>query len=219
MRLALFDLDHTLIPFDSGMAWTRFLVERGVLEPGADEIYLEHCRQYAAGALGIEALHRLSVAPLGRHPQTALARWLAVFEAHMAPQLPTASRTIVARHREGGDMCLLVTATTRFLAQPFARLLGLRHVLATEAVWVDGRLTGDIVGLPCHREHKLQRVNAWLAAAGLRLQDFERSWFYSDSVGDLPLLQAVTDPVAVRPDAHLRAHALQRGWQVMDALH
>src|SRR5436190_1547831 len=104
MRLALFDLDHTLIPFDSGMAWTRFL------------------------------------------------------------------------------------------AQPFARLFGIEHVLATEAALVDGRLTGEITGLPCHREHKLRRVNDWLAAAGLHLQAFERSWFYSDSAGDLPLLQAVTDP-------------------------
>jgi len=219
MRLALFDLDHTLIPFDSGMAWTRFLVERGVLEPGFEALYLDHCRQYVAGTLGIEALHRLGVAPLGRHTPTALARWLQDFETHVAPLLPSASRAIVERHRDAGDLCLLVTATTRFLAQPFARLFGIEHVLATEAALIEGGLTGEITGLPCHREHKLRRVNDWLAAAGLHLQAFERSWFYSDSAGDLPLLQAVTDPVAVRPDARLRAHALQHDWQVIDALH
>ena len=113
-------------------------------------------------------------------------------------------------------MCVLVTATTRFIAEPFARLFGIAHVLATEAARIDDRLTGEIDGLPCHREHKLQRVNAWLAAGGLQLQAFERSCFYSDSAGDLPLLQAVTHPVAVRPDARLRAHALQYGWQIVD---
>jgi HAD superfamily hydrolase (TIGR01490 family) len=208
MRLALFDLDHTLIPFDSGMAWTRFLVEHGVLETGADEHYLEHCRQYVAGTVGIEALHRLSLAPLQSQPPRTATSWLARFEQRMAAQVPAASLALVERHREAGDLCLLVTATARPIAQPFAQLLGIRHVLATETD-----------GPPCHREHKLQRVNDWLAAAGLHLQAFERSWFYSDSAGDLPLLQAVTDPVAVRPDERLRAHALRLGWQVIDALH
>src|SRR5262245_52831136 len=98
MRLALFDLDHTLIPFDSGMAWTRFLVEHGVLEPGADERYLEHCRQYVAGTLGVEALHRSSIAPLQGQPPQVVAQWLAQFEACMAPRMPSDSLAIVERH-------------------------------------------------------------------------------------------------------------------------
>jgi HAD superfamily hydrolase (TIGR01490 family) len=216
MRLALFDLDHTLIPFDSGMAWTRFLIERGALEAGFEAVYLALCEQYVAGTIGIEALHRASVAPLARHPHAVLARWAQEFEMRMAPRLPAGSRAVVARHREAGELCVLVTATTRFIAEPFARLFGIAHVLATEAERIDDRLTGEIDGLPCHREHKLQRVNAWLATAGLHLQAFERSWFYSDSAGDLPLLQAVTHPVAVRPDARLRAHALQHGWPIVD---
>ena len=64
MNLALFDLDHTLIPFDSGMAWTRFLVERGVLPAEAEQTYLDYCRQYVAGTLDIQAMHFASVAPL-----------------------------------------------------------------------------------------------------------------------------------------------------------
>jgi HAD superfamily hydrolase (TIGR01490 family) len=219
MRLALFDLDHTLIPFDSGMAWTGFLVECGVLAPGHDQRHLQHCRQYAAGTLGIEALYRLSVGPLARRSQAELARWQMQFEACMAPRLPRASRELVERHRDAGHLCVLVTATARFIAQPFARLFGIAHVLATEPAWQDDRLTGEIDGLPCHREHKLQRVHEWLAAADLRLGAFERSWFYSDAISDLPLLQAVTDPVAVWPDVPLRARALQHGWKVIDAAH
>src|SRR3989442_4577972 len=134
----------------------------------------------------------------------------------MGRGMPAGCRAVVARHGEAGELCVLVTATTRFIAEPFAGLFGIAHVFATEAACIDDRLTGEIDGLPCHREHKLQRVNAWLAAAGLHLQAFERSWFYSDSAGDLPLLQAVTHPVAVRPDARLRAHALQHGWPIVD---
>ncbi|WP_119157321.1 HAD family hydrolase [Caldimonas tepidiphila] len=220
MRLALFDLDHTLIPFDSGMAWTGFLVGRGVLPPDADELYLSHCRQYVEGRLDIRALHRATVAPLGAHPRSTVAAWAAEFEAAVAPRLVPGMQELVRRHREAGDLCALVTATTRFIAEPFGRLFDIRHVLATESACLatpDGGYSGEIDGEPCWREHKVARVHRWLAQAGLRLEDFERSWFYSDSASDLPLLEAVTDPMAVRPDARLRALALQRGWRILEA--
>jgi len=216
MRLALFDLDHTLIPFDSGMAWTDFLVDGGVLPPEHRERHLQHCQQYVAGTLGIEALYRMSMAPLARRPRAELASWQSGFEARMASCVPHASRELVQCHRDAGDVCVLVTATARFIAQPFARLFGLAHVLATEPVWRDDRLTGEIDGPPCHRTQKLRRVHEWLSTAGLHLGAFERSWFYSDAIADLPLLQAVTDPVAVRPDAPLREHARRSGWKLID---
>lgn len=220
MRLALFDLDHTLIPFDSGMAWTGFLRERGVLPAGSDALYLAHCRQYVDGTLDIRALHRATVAPLSRHPRRAVEAWAAEFEAAVAPRLPASMQALVRAHREAGDLCALVTATTRFIAEPFARLFGIPQVLATESACAaddpHAAYSGEIDGEPCWREHKVTRVLGWLEQAGLRLDGFERSWFYSDSMSDLPLLEAVTDPVAVRPDARLRALALARGWTVLD---
>lgn len=219
MRLALFDLDHTLVPFDSGMAWGRFLVARGVLEAGFEARYLDACRDYVAGRAGIEALHRVGVGALAPFDDARLAAWTAAFEAEIAPQLPEAMRALVARHRDAGDRCALVTATSRLVAAPFARLFGIDALLATEARRVDGRLTGEVEGLPCHGAHKVAHVARWLAAQGLALADFERSWFYSDSASDLPLLEAVTHPVAVRPDARLRAVAQARGWPVREAAH
>lgn len=214
-RLALFDLDHTLIPFDSGMAWTRFLVARGVFEPRFEGIYLDHCRQYVAGTLDIDAVHRVMVAPLGRLGPAALQRLLDEFAAGIAPTLPAAARALVDRHRDEGDLCCIVTATTRFIAERYARAFGIEALVATEpARDARGRLTGDIDGLPCYREHKVARVHAWLLARGLALGDFERSVFYSDSAGDLPLLRAVTHPVAVRPEPRLRAVAETEGWPV-----
>lgn len=219
MNLALFDLDHTLIPFDSGMAWTRFLTALGVLPREAPEAYLACCHQYVAGTLDIRAMHRITVAPLSVHPRAQIEAWSAAFEvamaAEMTTQVPRDMRALVARHHEAGDRCAVVTATTRFIAEPFARLFGIPQVLATEAEWRDGFLTGEIDGEPCHREHKLSRILAWLPSPG-GLRAFEQSWFYSDAASDLPLLQAVSHPVAVRPEPALREHALRAGWPVLD---
>ena len=215
MRLALFDLDHTLIPFDSGMAWTRFLIARGVMEPSYEAFYLEHCRRYVAGTLDIHAVHRAMVAPLGSFAPEQVEAWLDDFEITLPPRLPAPARALVRRHQEAGDLCCLVTATTRFISERFARGFGLEHLLATEPARDDlGRLTGAIEGLPCYREHKLTRVADWLAARGDALADFERSIFYSDSMSDLPLLRAVTDPVAVQPEPRLRELAEREGWPI-----
>ena len=222
MRLALFDLDHTLIRFDSGMAWTQFLVAAGALPAEAEAQYLAYCRQYVDGTLDIHAMHRASVAPLARFPRALLTQWGREHEQHLAARLAPEMRALVQGHLDAGDLCAIVTATTRFIAEPYARLFGIDHVVATEAATEDGTpggtLTGEIDGLPCYREHKPVRVASWLQ----RLQpprvlgDFERSWFYSDSASDLPLLEAVSDPVAVRPDERLRARARQHGWMLID---
>ena len=225
MNLALFDLDHTLIPFDSGMAWTQFLIAKGVLPSTAADTYLGYCHQYVAGTLDIHDMHRANVSPLARYPMAQIRQWGDEFEAHLASRVPAPMLALVQSHRDAGHLCALVTATTRFIAEPLGRLFGLPHVVATEPVIVglahDGRLTGEISGLPCFQQHKVTRVEQWLTAgsgvAGWHpdLRSFERSWFYSDSATDLPLLQAVTDPVAVTPDARLRAVAIEAGWPIL----
>ena len=222
--LALFDLDHTLIPFDSGMAWTRFLVGRGVLSAEAEEQYLAYCHQYLAGTLDIHAMHRATLRPLLQYPRALLAQWQREFELEMAPRVPPSTLALVRRHQEAGDLCAIVTATTRLIADPFARLFGIDQMLATQAATADGSpdapLTGEIEGEPCYRQHKVTRVQQWLAlqAPGSKssLAAFARSWFYSDSMSDLPLLSVVSHPVAVRPDELLRAHAFRLGWIILD---
>jgi HAD superfamily hydrolase (TIGR01490 family) len=221
MILALFDLDHTLIPFDSGLAWMEFLAGQGALPPEAAQHYLDTCRRYAAGAAGIHDLHRAGLGALAGMPVARRDAWRRAFEARMAQRVPADMAALVRQHREAGDLCALVTATSRFIAEPFARLFGVAHLLATEAATADGtpdgEWTGEIEGLPCHREHKVAHVARWLAgrAPPLTLAAFDRSWFYSDSANDLPLLEAVTHPVAVRPDARLHAHAQRAGWPVI----
>jgi HAD superfamily hydrolase (TIGR01490 family) len=219
MNLALFDLDHTLIAFDSGMAWTAYLVHVGALDADAMSRYLDFCHQYVDGTLDIHAMHRASVAPLRAFTAPQLLSWRNGFEAEISARLSTPARALVDRHREAGDLCAIVTATTRFVAEPLARLFGIEHLVATEWLAVDGVPNGEIDGLPCYREYKTIRVRDWLAGLGgvpRVIADFDRSWFYSDSFSDLPLLNAVTDPVAVCPDARLRDHALAMNWPIVD---
>lgn len=216
--LALFDLDHTLIPFDSGMAWTRWLVQRGHLPPEAEARYLAFCHDYVAGTLDIHAMHHANLAPLAQHSAATLQQWAHDFEDHIRPQVPASRRALVQKHLDAGHLCAIVTATTRLVAEPLARVFGLPNLVATEAVMKAGHYTGAIDGDPCFREFKPRRVNAWLAQQGhtAGMAAFDTRWFYSDSASDLPLLQAVTHPVAVHPDPRLRAHACAAGWTVWE---
>jgi HAD superfamily hydrolase (TIGR01490 family) len=215
MQIALFDLDHTLIPFDSGSVFTRFLAERGALPASFAAQYLDYCHQYAAGKLDMRTMHRFTVGALAGHAPERLAAWLHEFEGLIAPLVPPASQTLVREHQAAGHVCALVTATTRIIAEPFGRVLGLADVLCTEPAYdTRGHCTGEVIGEPCFREHKRCHVQAWLARRGLDLRDVQRSWFYSDSANDLPLLLAVSDPVAVNPDAALAVHAAATGWPV-----
>jgi HAD superfamily hydrolase (TIGR01490 family) len=222
MRLALFDLDHTLIPFDSGMLWIRFLAGRGHLPAHAEAEYVDHCLQYVAGRIDINAVHRILIRPLAQVDTATLAAWQIDFQAAMAPHIPAAMQRLVAAHHEAGDLCAIVTATSRIVAEPFAALFGVEHLLCTEparALHPSGELrpTGEIAGVPCVRAYKIDHVENWLRRQRLpSIAAAESCHFYSDSISDLPLLQAVSHPVAVRPDERLRAHATERGWLIVD---
>ncbi|HAF54831.1 MAG TPA: HAD-IB family hydrolase [Thauera sp.] len=228
--LALFDLDFTLIPSDSGLRWARFLVGEGVLPPGTDEAYLDTCRDYVAGRIGIQALHRFAAERLLAVAVEDVPELQHRFEAVIRSELPAASLELVARHRQAGDLCCIVTTTNEVVATPYARAFGIPHLLASRPLVQDGRFTGDYLGPLCHGASKVERVEAWLAErAATRLgarapgasaarAGFRARVFYSDSRSDLPLLEWVEHAVAVRPDEALRAHAEARGWRIIEAL-
>jgi len=131
------------------------------------------------------------------------------------PMILPKARALVARHRDAGDVCVILTSTNAFITAPIARELGVANLLATELELCDEGYTGRPAGTPCFREGKIERLDEWLASRGETLASYARSWFYSDSLNDLPLLERVTHPVAADPDDTLRAEALRRGWPVI----
>jgi len=217
MHLALFDLDHTLLPIDSDYEWSRFLVRLGVLDGEAYERQNEcFFRDYQAGTLDIQAFLRFQLAPLAAHPRETLDGWHARYMAEVVgPRILPPARELVDKHRRRGDLVALVTATNAFVTAPIARAFGIDHLVATGVEELDGAFTGRSHGTPSFREGKIDRTEEWLAGQGHRLDDFARTWFYSDSRNDLPLLERVTDPVATNPDAVLHAVAIERGWPVL----
>ena len=217
MKLALFDLDNTLLSCDSDYEWGQFLVDRGVLERGAYEAQnAAYYEQYKAGTLDIHEFLGFALRPLARHTPEELDRWHADFMAtRIRPAITPRATGLVRGHRDAGDLCAVITATNSFVTGPIAREFGVPHLIATEPERVDGRFTGRVAGVPCFREGKIERLEAWLAAEGRALRDFDASTFYSDSHNDLPLLERVTQPVAVDPDEKLGAEARRRGWRVI----
>jgi len=215
MKLALFDLDNTLLAGDSDFEWAQFLIEQGVLDR---EVYEARNQafydQYKAGTLDIHEFLDFQLKPLSRHPRPQLDAWRREFMARrILPIIRASARELVARH--AGDLRVIITATNRFVTAPIAREFGIRHLVATEPEETDDGFTGNVAGVPCFREGKVARLESWLAGRDTPLAGFSESWFYSDSLNDLPLLERVTNPVAVDPDETLRAHAVKQGWPVM----
>ncbi|AOY96626.1 phosphoserine phosphatase [Cupriavidus sp. USMAA2-4] len=216
--LALFDLDHTLLPLDSEYEWTRYLVRVGALDAAeADDYNARWLEAYQAGTLDARAHARFALGLLARHPRLRLEQWRADFMREVIePALLPDAAALLAHHRHDGALCCIVTATCRFVAEPIAVRLGVRHLIAVEAV-VDGsgEFTGELEGEPSFGAGKVVRVAQWLQAQNLRREAFDRIFFYSDSRNDIPLLEQVSDPVAVNPDASLLALARARGWPVL----
>lgn len=214
-RLVLFDLDNTLLAGDSDFEWAQFLIEQGVLDR---EVYEARNQaffdQYKAGTLDIREFLDFQLKPLSRHPRTVLDGWHRAFmERKIVPIIRDSARALVARH--SGDTRVVITATNSFVTRPIALEFGIANLIATEPEERGGEFTGGVSGTPCFREGKVERLESWLAARGEDLASFRESWFYSDSHNDLPLLSRVTHPVAVDPDAALRAHAEAQSWPVI----
>lgn len=218
-RIALFDLDHTLLPIDSDYQWADFLARTGRAGDPAQAIAKndELMHRYNQGELTAEQAAQFMLGLLAAHPPHDLADWHESFmQTVVRPALKPPAIALVQQHLRAGDLCAVVTATNSFVTAPIARAFGIPHLIATTPQYVNGRYTGHIEGVPSFKEGKVTRVQAWLASMGLSLKDFEASYFYSDSTNDLPLLQIVTHPVATNPSEGLRRVAQEKNWPIID---
>ena len=215
LRLALFDLDHTLLPIDSDFEWGDFLAKRGIVDAEwfrrrNEEFY----EQYKAGTLDMRAFLEFGLAPLAENDRATLDCLHAEFmRSVVEPRITPRALALVDSHLDAGDLCAIVTATNAFVTAPIARRFGVAHLIATIPAQQDGHFTGGVRGEPCFKEGKLLRATSWLESLGLAWGSFASSTFYSDSRNDIALLEHVTVPVATNPDPTLAAHASARGWR------
>jgi HAD superfamily hydrolase (TIGR01490 family) len=215
LNLVLFDLDNTLLDGDSDYAWAQFLIEEGVLDRDVYEVrnryYYDH---YKAGTLDIFEYLAFQSAPLVNRSQEELDTWHAHFmERKVKPMILPKARELIASHN--GALMAIITATNRFITEPIADEFGVPNLIACELEQADGKYTGRGTGIPAFRAGKVERLGMWLASRHRTLDEFEHSYFYSDSFNDLPLLNKVTRPVAVDPDPTLKAHAEKHGWSII----
>lgn len=214
MPLAIFDLDNTLIAGDSDYSWGAFLVAQNrvdqVVYKTMNEKFLA---DYEAENLDILAYLAFSLSPLIDMSPSDLEQLHSKFmDQVIRPMMLPKALALIEKHREAGDRLLIITATNRFIIEPIVHSLGIDEFLATEPETINGRITGKIVGTPTFREGKVQRLNTWLDDNNETLSG---SYFYSDSINDLPLLQKVANPVAVDPDENLRQVAEEKGWDTI----
>ncbi|MBE0475266.1 HAD family phosphatase [Rhodoferax sp.] len=218
-KLALFDLDHTLLPLDSDYEWNIFTTKLGWHDPAEfnrqnDAFYA----QYQAGTLNIHDYVRFATAALcaqgAEKSHAAHARFMATV---VQPAIRPKALSLVQQHQAAGDAVVIVTATNEFVTRPIASAFGVTELIAVNLARdpASGWFSGEIVGTPSFREGKVARVQEWLGSRGLSWASVETT-FYSDSMNDLPLLEKVTHPVATNPEDRLRAIALDRGWRILE---
>ncbi len=219
MRLALFDLDHTLLPIDSDHAWGDYTVLRGwrdaVEFKARNDAFFEN---YKIGKLDPEEYLMFATEAIRQRGATESIALRQDYMCDVIEQhIQQTALELIAKHRAAGDAIVLVTATNEFVTEPIAQRLGIEHLIAVQLeVGADGWYTGRWRGTPSFKEGKVTRVTQWLAQQGKTWADVSHSTFYSDSMNDLPLLEHVTEPVATNPDPRLRALGLERGWKVLD---
>ncbi len=217
-KIALFDLDHTLIPIDSDYEWGEFTIALGWCDSTEfkrrNAEFFEH---YRAGTLDIHDYVRFATQAIREQGAAASAAAHARFMQEVVqPAITHQALALVDGHRAAGEELVIVTATNEFVTRPIADAFGVPELIAVElerdaAGWV----TGEIRGTPSARDGKVTRMEQWLAARGLGWGDVETT-FYTDSMNDLALLERATHPVATNPDARLRALATERGWRILD---
>ncbi len=214
MALALFDLDNTLLAGDSDHSFGLFLCTQGLVDAqtyraATDAFYAD----YQSGTLNIHSYLQHALSPfIGKTPDELAPLLDKFLHDWVEPIVLPEAEALVEQHRQRGDTLVIITATNTIVTAPIAQRLGVGTLIGCEAELIDGRYSGQPIGTPSFREGKVKRLHTWLEDTGHSLGG---AHFYSDSHNDLPLLERVDNPVAVDPDAQLRAIALERGWRIL----
>jgi HAD superfamily hydrolase (TIGR01490 family) len=215
MTLAIFDLDHTLINGDSDHLWGEYMVEHGIVDGQAyrqrNDVFYQ---DYQRGTLDNDQYLEFALEPLTHYSLEELYAWRADYvEKWIRPLIAPGAAAVLEDHRRRNHELMMISATHLFVSEPIAGLLGIDTVLATEPEIVDSRYTGRFIGTPTYQQGKVTALNEWLVDSH---HDLTGSYFYSDSLNDIALLEHVAHPITVNPDDQLKAIAETRGWKIID---
>ena len=205
-------MDKTLIARNSGTLLMRHRYERGEIGNldllKGIAVYL----QYKLGVLDIRSWAQSVLAEYRGKSEAEIEKqarqW---FDALIEPALYPEAEELVRRHDAAGHVVAIVSGATKFVVRPLAERLGVKHFLYTRLEVEAGRFTGRVVEPICFEEGKIYWIQHFIEQQGI---DLAKSWFYTDSITDLPLLDLVGHPVAVNPDPRLYRMAVRRRWPV-----
>jgi len=210
---AFFDIDGTLLAVHSAPLYARYMRRHGRARRRDLIRTAYYLLQYRLNLLDIEhALERASRLIVGWEEEEVAAfskRW---YEEAMRRHLVPSICDLLEQHRERGDLVAFLSTTTHYLADPLAHDLGVEHVLVTRLEVRDGRFTGRADGPICYGRGKVYWAKRFARECGV---DLARSYFYTDSVTDVPVLEIVGHPRIVQPDRLLRRLAGRRGWPIV----
>ncbi len=214
MKLALFDLDNTLLTGDSDVLWCEFLMATGVVDAATfAAANADMDRRYRAGNATAQEFCEFYVSTFTNMPrprgETLRQQF---FREWIRPRIPADAIALVKQHQAAGDRVVMTTATNRFITELTADYFGIADLIATEVEEVGGIFTGRTRDVLNMREGKVVRIKRWLAEQGMEEELLQTATFYSDSINDLPLLSAVGEPVVVDGDMRLLGEARGRGW-------
>ena len=217
MQLAIFDLDNTLLNGDSDYNWSLFLIEHGVLD---SDLYKERNEQffkdYQSGNLDVYAYCEFQFKTLKENPRELLDELRSDYVKKIInPMITKEAKELVESHRKADHKLLIITATNSYITKPIADLFGIEDLIGTDLEELNGEFTGKVSGLPSFHEGKIIRLNSWLEKRGLKFEELEKTFFYSDSMNDIPLLEKVSNPVAANPDEILEKKAIKENWPII----
>ena len=213
--LVIFDLDNTILNGDSDYAMINYLVHTQALDESAgkqNQIFIE---DYQRGELDFDAYTTFALSAYIGMTRTEINEYMLPFVAKVIePMINTLALKIIHDHGDSGDTILLASATNELIVQPIAKRLDIQNVIGTQVKFINDKCTGEYIPPSALGEGKLQLVQQWMKKNNF--DDFSGATFYSDSINDLPLLEAVDFPKAVNPDAMLEKISLERGWEIID---
>ena len=213
MKLALFDLDHTLLNTDSDHSWGEFLVSEALVDPVRHrQMNNKFYEDYQTGQLDPIAYNEFVFEFLTQHDNAYLTELHQLFmQKVIRPQMRPKGFEAIKKHQDLGHAIVGITATSDFITAPIFREFGITEIIATNAEVLNGKYTGKVTGVACYQQGKLVRLDQWLDG-----RDVTESWAYSDSINDRFLLEYATHAIAVNPDKRLQTLAQEKNWQIQD---